>query len=149
MALLKASRTAQYPLYAEFTFTAADTMVNTAGATVDFGKTNPGAAAGIFEIIPLPPGAVVVGGSVTTNVLFDTAGFDITIGDSGTADRYLSSTDKAGVGITALVPTGYVGTGQNIRIAFTSDDVCTAGTGSMTVRLQYIITGKANETQIA
>lgn len=146
MTLKIKSRTAQYPLVAEFTFTYADTMVNTVGNTVDFGAANAGGAAGIFEIIPLPPGAVVIGGSVTTDTAFDTAGYDVTIGDSTTADRYLASTDKKGTGLTALTPTGYVGTGQNIRLAFSSDDVCTAG--AMTVRVEYTIANRSNEIQI-
>jgi N utilization substance protein A len=36
--------------------------------------------------------------------------------------------------------------GQNIRLAFSSDDVCTAG--AMTVRVEYIITNRTNEIQI-
>lgn len=146
MSKLIASRTAQWPLVAEFKFNFDDTMVNTAGNTVDFGKTNLGGAAGIFDIIPLPPGAVVIGGEVITETTFDTAGLDVTIGDSSSADRYLASTDVKGAGRTALVPTGYRGTGQNIRLSFSSDDVCTAGV--LTVRVQYIVTGRTNEVQI-
>lgn len=147
MTLKIKSRTAQYPLVAEFTFNFDDTMVNSAGNTVDFGAANAGGAAGIFEIIPLPPGATVIGGSVTTDTAFDTAGYDVTIGDSTTADRYLASTDKKALGFTALTPTGYIGTGQNIRLAFSSDDVCT--TGVMTVRIEYVIANRSSEIQIS
>ncbi|TFH39937.1 MAG: hypothetical protein E4H01_17425, partial [Lysobacterales bacterium] len=98
MSLLTASRSAQWPLVAEFTFTFSDTMVNSAGNTVDFGAVNPGGAAGIFEIIPLPPNAVVLSGEVVVTTAFDTAGYDITVGDSTTANRYLASTDVKGVG---------------------------------------------------
>lgn len=146
MSKLIASRTAQWPLVAEFKLNFDDTMVNTAGNTVDFGKTNLGGAAGFFDIIPLPPGAVVIGGEVVTETAFDTAGLDVTIGDSTTTDRYLASADLKALGRTALVPTGYRGTGQNIRLGFSSDDVCT--TGVLTVRVQYIVAGRSNEVQI-
>jgi hypothetical protein len=146
MGKLIAARTAQYPLAAEFTFNFDDTMVNSVGNEVDFGAANAGGAAGIFTVIPLPVGATVTGGSVTTDTAFDTAGYDVTVGDSGVADRYLTSTDKKGTGLTALVPTGFVGNGEDIRIAFSSDDVCT--TGKMTVRVEYTIAGRANENTL-
>lgn len=145
MAKLIASRTAQYPLVAEFTFNFDDTMVNTSGATVDFGKTN--TASTVVEVIPLPPGAVVIGGSVDTLTAFDAATFNVSVGDSGSATRYLGATDKKGTGTTALVPTGYRGTGENVRVTFVPADACT--TGKMTVRVQYVIEGRSNETQIA
>lgn len=141
-----ASRTAQWPLVAEFTVNFDDTMVNSVGNTVDFGKTNLGGAAGIFSVIPLPPGAVIIGGSLVTDTAFDTAGLDVTVGDSSVANRYLASTDVKGAGLVALVPTGYKGIGENIVLSFSSDDVCTAGT--LTLRVHYIVTGRSNEVQI-
>jgi hypothetical protein len=144
MAKLIASRTAQWPLVAEFTFNFDDTMVTTTGTTVDFGKVS---LAGVVDIIPLPPGATVISGEVIVTTAFDTAGFDITVGDSGSAARYLGSTDVKGLGRTALVPTGYKGTGENIRLTFASDDVCT--TGKATIRVMYTVENRANEVQIA
>lgn len=145
MAKLIASRTAQYPLVAEFTFNFDDTMVNTSGATVDFGKTN--TAATVVEVIPLPPDAVVTGGSVDTLTAFDAATFNVSVGDADSATRYLGVTDKKGTGSTPLVPTGFRGTGKNLRVSFTAADACTAG--KMTVRVEYVIGGRSNEVQIA
>lgn len=147
MAKLIASRTAQWPLVAEFTFNYDDTMVNSAGNLVDFGKANLGGAAGSFAVIPLPPGATVISGEVITTTAFDTAGFDVTVGDKDSASRYLASTDLKGAGRQALTPTGYVGTGQDIVLGFTSDDVCT--TGKMTIRVMYTVAHRSNEVQIA
>ena len=141
MAKLIASRTAQYVMEAECTFNFDDTMVNTVGTTLAFGAAN--TAATSVDIINLPAGAVVVGGSVTTETAFDAATFNITVGDSGSANRYLGTTDRKGTGISALVPTGYRGDGENLRLTFTAADVCT--TGKMTVRVEYIQTGRANE----
>jgi len=143
MAKLKASRVAQPVMLAEFTWNFDDTMVNTAGNTVDFGKVTAGGAAGKFDVITLPVGAVVVGGSLTVETAFDTAGYDVTIGDSGSENRYLTSTDVKSTGLTALVPTGYNGTGLNLRVCFSSDDVCT--TGKATLRVEYVIGGRATE----
>lgn len=147
MAKLIATRTAQYPLVAEFTFNFDDTMVNTAGNTVDFGKVNLGGAAGSFVVIPLPVGAVVIGGDLTVETAFDTAGFDVTVGDTASANRYLASTDVKATGRTALVPTGYRGAGENVVLGFSSDDVCTAG--KATLRVEYVIASRSNETVIA
>lgn len=141
MSKLIASRTAQYVMEAEFVLNFDDTMVNTSGVEVDFGKTN--TAATSVDIINLPAGAVVVGGSVTTDTAFDAATFNVTVGDSGSATRYLGTTDKKAAGLTELVPTGYRGDGENLRLTFTAADVCT--TGKMTVRVEYITTGRANE----
>lgn len=146
MSKLIAARTAQTVLEAEFVFNFDDTMVNTAGNEVDFGKTNLGGAAGIFEVIPLPINATIVGGEVVTETAFDTAGFDVTVGDSGTANRYLASTDLKATGRAALVPTGYRGNGEDLRLAFSSDDVCT--TGKMTVRVQYVVKDRVSEVTI-
>lgn len=144
MAKLIAARGAQYVLEAEFAFNVEDTMVNTAGTEQNFGLTT--TLAGIFDVIKLPPGAVVVGGSVTTEEAFDTAGYDVKIGDATDDDRYLASTDRAAAGQTALVPTGYVGqTGEDIRFTFASDDANT--TGRMVIRVEYIITNRINEAQ--
>lgn len=151
MAKLIAARTAQYPMVAEFIFNFDDTMVPVSGGTaiagtteVDFGKTN--IAATIFRVIPLPIGAVVTRGEVITMTAFDTASYAVTVGDSGSATRYLGSTDKKGTGVTALVPTGYIGEGEDIRIAITNADVCT--TGKMAVRVEYIINGRVSEIQV-
>lgn len=144
MALKKASRTAQRVLVADFTWNFDDTMVNSAGNTVDFGKVNLGGAAGIFDVINLPRDAVVLGGELIVETAFDTAGYDVTVGDNAVADRYLASTDVKATGRTALVPTGYHNTGgKNLRVAFSSDDVCT--TGKATLRVQYMIDGRAEE----
>lgn len=144
-----AARTAQWPLAAEFSFNFDDTMKDAAGVTRDFGSLAGGSAAATayaFEAIPLPVGATIIGGHVVTNTAFDTAGYDVTIGDSAVANRYLASADLKGTGLVALTPTGYVGNGENLRIGFSTDDACT--TGKMTVRVLYTMAGRANENTI-
>ena len=145
MSLLIASRTAQSPLVADFTFGHDDTIVNTTGATVDFGLTN--LAATTVMIIPLPPGATVTGGAVSTTEIFDSATIAVTVGDSTSAARYLTAADISAVGTIPLVPTGYAGVGENIELVFTVADVCTTGTA--TVSVEYTVADRSCEVQIA
>lgn len=141
MAVLKASRTAQNVMEAEFSFNVEDTMVNVSGVSQDFGTVT---LTGAFDIINLPTNAVVLSGSVVTEEVCDTASFAVTIGDSSSANRYLASTDVKAAGLVALTPTGYVNTGGlNLRLTYTTADVCT--TGRITVRIEYIVVGRANE----
>ena len=141
MAKLKATRQAQYLLAAEFTFNFDDILTTTSGALVDGGKTNTSATS--VAVIQLPYGATVVSGEVVTDTAFDAATFNVTVGDSGSATRYLGTTDKKGTGLTALVPTGYVSAGEDLQLTFTAADVCTAG--KMTVRVRYTVAGRGNE----
>ena len=144
MSKLIAARTAQDVLCAEFTFNFDDTMVSVAGAEVDFGKTN--IAATSFEVAPLPAGATVVGGSLAVTTAFDTASYAVTVGDATTANRYLASADRKAVGYTPLVPTGFVSTGEKIRVGITNADVCT--TGKATLRLEYVSAGRTGEVYL-
>ena len=143
MSVLKITRGAQWPLVAEFTLNFDDTMADINGVSKDFGLTNVAETA--FDIINLPYGAVVIGGDVVAETVFDTASWSVKIGDSTTADRYLGATDRKAVGRTALVPTGYVSDGAAIRLTLTNADVCT--TGKATVRVLYTIRNRTNEVQ--
>lgn len=143
MSVLKITRGAQWPLVAEFTLNFDDTMVDSTGASKDFGLTNIAATA--FDIINLPYNAVVIAGDVVTETAFDTASWSIKVGDATTDDRYLGATDRKATGRTALVPTGYVSDGGAIRLTVTNADVCTAG--KATVRVMYTIRNRTNEVQ--
>lgn len=145
MTALTKTQVAQDVKTAEFVFNYNDTMTDIAGVTRDFGSLAGGSSAAtayVFEIIDLPAGAVVVGGEVFRTTAFDTAGYDLFIGDSVTADRYLGTADLKAQGTTALVPTGYVTVGNPIRISISTDDACT--TGVCVVRVNYIIRGSAD-----
>jgi len=142
MSKLIAARGAQYVMEAEFQFNFDDTMVPVVGGLdVDFGKTNIVSTA--FDVINLPAGAVILAGSLTVETAFDTASYSVAVGDSALATRYLAAADRKAVGVTNLVPTGYRGDGENIRVTIVNADVCT--TGKATLRIQYITTGRSNE----
>lgn len=141
MALLKAARTAQYVSEAEFSFTIGDTMVNTAGASDAFASV----AAHVFDIINLPPSACILAGEVVTDTAFvGSTAYNVKVGDSVSDNRYLGTTDKTTAARTALVPTGYIGLGENLRLTVTPT-VAPATAGKITVRVQYAVFGKANE----
>ena len=140
MTTLKAARSAQNPQVASFKFTMADAMVDTSGATTNFKAT-----AGVFEPIPLPIGAILIGGDVTVETASDDTGTaTIAVGDSGSASRYLSATSIKSAARTALVPTGYRGTGEDLRITLANQNG-NAANGTVTVRVEYIIDGRATE----
>jgi len=147
MARLTTARSAQTVLSAFFAFKHDDTMVSTAGgAAVDFGSSNTSATTVVA--IPLPPNSMVVGGAVTRQEAFDAATYNVTVGDSSSAARYLGSTDVKATGSTALVPTGFLNTtGLNIELTFTAADACT--TGEAVVRVDYIVLNRSTEVQIA
>ncbi len=128
MAKLIASRGAQYPLIAEFTFNYDDTMVDTSGALKDF-KT---VGSTVVDAINLPPNAIVVGGEVVTETAVAGAtAYNVSVGDAGSH---------------AVGDAGYVSNGGNIRITV-APTVAAATAGKVTVRVQYVVRNRVNETQ--
>jgi hypothetical protein len=145
MAQLIATRTAQWPLVAEFTFNFNDTMVDKDGTLKDFKTVGTSI---IADVIPLPTGAIVTGGEVVTETaVTGSTAYNVSVGDSGSATRYLGATDRVAAGRTALVPTGYVGTGENIRLTV-APTVAAATAGKVTVRVTYIVRNRSNEVSI-
>lgn len=141
--LLKSARQAQYPQFAEFRFTMADTMVDVNGAIVAFKN-----AAGVFEPIPLPAGAIVVGGDVTVETASDDTGTaTIAVGDSITPARYLAATSIKAAGRTVLGLTGYRTLGENLRITLANANG-NATVGVVSLRLEYIIANRMHEVVI-
>lgn len=146
MALLRKNRGLQYPLQAEFTFNVTDTMVATDGVTRTLGASG---AANIFDVIALPPGAVVIGGDMTVEVASDDASTStVAVGDSASSTRYLAATSIKTAARTALVPTGFRGAGEDIRITFANAGGAPT-VGTVSLRVLYIVQNRTNETQIA
>ena len=140
-----ATRNPQYPLCSEFTFNVLDTMVNTSGANDGFATV----ATHVFDVINLPAYATVVGGEVVTETaVTGSTAYNVSVGDSVSATRYLGVTDKTNAARTALVPTGFVGAGENIRLTVTPTVAASTG-GTITLRVMYVIRGRGNEVQAA
>jgi len=144
MAQKLATRGGQYPITAEFTFDVAnDTMKNASGADDNFKVVG----SHVFDAILLPTNAIVVGGEVVTETAVSgSTAYNVSVGDSGSATRYLGVTDKVAAGRTALVPTGFVGGGEQVRVTV-APTVADATAGKVTVRVSYIIRNRVNEVQ--
>lgn len=147
MALLKKTRSAQLPLIAEFVANYNDTMVDTSGVTKTFGSVF--GDQGTFSVIPLPYGAVVVGGEVIveTQGVGPTA-YTLNVGHSGSATAFASAVDLKGAAgtRTALTLTAPLACqdGRDVYIAIAST-VANASAGKFRVRVMYTIDGRANE----
>lgn len=143
MALLKKTRGSQYPLHAEVVLNiAADTVTATDG-TVKALK----AQAVVAELIPLPPNATIVGGEIVVETASnDTGTSTMSVGDSASAARYLGATSLKAAARTALVPTGYRGVGEDIRLTLANANG-DATAGKVTVRVAYVIAGRMQEVQ--
>ena len=138
-----ATRGSQWPLTAEFVINLTDTVVNTTGAEEAVGTVGPH----VFDAIKLPSNAIVIGGAVTTEVAATgPTALNISVGDSVNATRYLGATDRAAAGRTALVPTGYVGNGEDLRVTI-APTVAAATAGRVSVHVQYIVRNRVTEVQ--
>jgi len=148
MSTLKAATGAQYVQEAHFDFTMADAMVDTSKNLTNFKATS-----GVFDVIPLPYGAQVVGGSFTVYTVSNDSGTAIIdIGDSVVDDRYvntsidlktLGSTNLDWVG-TVRTYQGYKGLGEAIRVTI-ANNTGDATTGSFRLSVQFIIDGRQTE----
>jgi hypothetical protein len=142
MTKLYAARGAQTVLSAEFVFDVLDTMVDVASVEKSFALV---AAPGVFDITSLPAGAVVCGGEVVTETaVTGSTAYNVEIGDATTDNRYLASTDKTSAARTALVPTGFVSTGEALRLTVTPT-VADATAGRIAVRVEYTIQDRMGE----
>lgn len=142
MATLKKTRAAQRVQVAEFTFDIAnsDAMVNASGVLTNFKAT-----AGVFDVIPLPKGVRVVGGEMVVKTVSNDSGTaTLKVGDKTSDARYLSATSIKSAARTALVPTGFVSTGEDLRITLANQSG-DATTGKVTVTVLYIKEGREDE----
>ena len=144
MAKLNATRGGQYPITSEFTFDVAnDTMKNASGADDNFKVVG----SHVFDALLLPQGAILTGGEVVTETAVSgSTAYNVTVGDATSANRYLAATDKVAAGSTALVPTGFISTGEQVRVTV-APTVADATAGKVTVRITYVIRNRVNEVQ--
>lgn len=148
MALLKSSRSAQWPLVQEFVLNFDDTMV-------DIGGTTRGAALALLSnadlrAFPMPPGAVLIGGEIVVETAFvGPTAATISVGDTNSATRHASAVDLKTAARTALTLTGYRNaTGDDILIRLNTT-VAVASAGKVTVRVMYTVAGRSCEVQVA
>ncbi len=161
-----ASRTAQYPLVAEFEFNynewvidSVDQVKKTFGSTV-VNSTDPleaGLTAGtgvVFDCIPMPVNAVIIGGELIVDKAYVGigAGATLNLGIAGDTAALVSAYDLDGATAgarTALTLTKPLlsNAGQNLRLTL-AGMTATATAGKVRVRVQYTIDRRVNENQI-
>jgi len=158
-----ATRSAQWPLYAEFVWNWNDWVVDSvSGAKVTFGSivantadpSEPNLTAGtavVFDAINMPRGAVIVGGEliVETAYVGIGAGATLNVGIAGNTAALLSAYDidaAAANARTALLLTSPLlcNAGANIRITL-AGMTATATAGKVRLRVMYTIDGRGNE----
>lgn len=164
MAKKLASRTAQGVMVQEFAFDWNDWVIDsvdgtkkTLGSTVALSKdptetalTGPVANTIVFDALPLPVGAVIVGGELIVETAFvGPTAATILVGIAGATASLLASTSllAAASTRTALLLTSalqHVAAGANTRltVAYT---VANATAGRARVRVMYTIDGRSTE----
>lgn len=146
MATLIKNRGLQYPLEAlfEFDIASGDVMVATNGVSQTFKATT-----GVFDVVALPVNSQVIGGDLTVETVSNDSGTaTLSVGDSGSATRYLGATSIKSAARTALVPTGFMNSsGLDIRITL-ANATGDATTGKVRLRVSYIVKNRQNETQV-
>ena len=166
MAKLNASRTAQYPLLAEFSFSfndyvtdSVDLVKKTFGSSVALADPA-GAVAGltapaglVFDAINLPLGATIVGGDVIVETAFADAGTGATL-SLGVAGSTTALVNAMGLGAAAtgsrtaldLTAPLLANAGQPLRLTTADLTAGAATAGKVRVRVMYTIDGRAMET---
>lgn len=146
MATIQKSSGRQYPLVASLVLNiGTDGAINSAGALAAFNA----AGSGIFDLVPLPPGAKLIGGSVVVETASNDAGTaTISVGDSVSATRYLAATTIKTAAITPLVLTGYRGNGEDLRFTL-ANGTGGATAGVVTAHVTYVIENRAQEVQVS
>lgn len=164
---LLASRTAQYPLVAQFIATfnnwvldsvslAAVTLGSTPALSTDpaqAGLSGPVANTVTFDCIPLPVGAVVTGGELIVDAAYvGPTAVTISLGIAGATTDLLNAVSLLATGRTALALAGLVtedsaSSGANLRmtLAYTGAN---ATAGKFRLRVMYTVDGRTNEVQI-
>ena len=163
MSKLLATRTAQYPLFQEFVFNWNNWSIDSAdGAKKTYGSTaalstdpNESALTGAagatltFDALPMPPGAVIVGGEVIVETAYvGPTAATLSLGIAGSLTSLANAVSVLAAGRTALTLAAPLAenAGQNLRatLAYT---VANATAGKVRVRIQYTIDGRSNEVQ--
>jgi hypothetical protein len=116
-------------------------------AKVSFDYTKIPTTATAYEALDLPPGASVIGGALIVDspwLTVTTA--TLSVGDADAATRYLTTADlEAAAGTYYPFVIATKGSKDvNVTYAFTG---AAATAGAATLVVQYVLDGKANETQ--
>jgi hypothetical protein len=118
-------------------------------AWVEFNFADIPTTATVYDLVDLPPGAIVVGGDFVVTTAWNTATTaTLSLGDATTATRYGSTVDLKTAARTALTLTGFAHTATEKAVRGTTAFSGTAATaGAARLRVAYIVKGRAEFTQ--
>ncbi len=116
-------------------------------AMIAFTYLNIADTATAVKAINLPYGAVVVGGYLIVDTVFNHGTTSVLdVGDLVDPDRYLVDTDLKTLGKTSLLLTGYASDGEAIYLKPVHVGTA-ATTGAARLIVEYVINERATETQ--
>jgi len=100
-----------------------------------------------LEVMDMPPNSVILSGQLITTEAWNSTTSDVLdVGDATTATRYLTDGNIRALGArVALVPTGFTGTGEPLKVVWTSGGG-TPTTGKVRLEVQYYVIGRAETT---
>lgn len=141
MTTVKKAVGVQYPVVAVFDVNvAADAMVATSGVLTNFKATT-----GVFDIFTPPFNSQVIGGDVVVSVVSNDSGTStVSLGDSGSTTRYLTTTNLKALARTALTLTGYKSQGEAVRMTL-ANGTGDATTGAFRIHVTFMVDSKQNE----
>jgi hypothetical protein len=98
-------------------------------------------------VMDIPPNAVIIGGRVVTTEAWNSTTSDVmSVGDESDDDRYLASGNIRALGaVVDLVDTGFISTGEGLRVLWTSGGG-TPTTGKVRLEVSYFIIGRCEST---
>jgi hypothetical protein len=143
MARIHGARGAQYLKVVEFAFNFHDSIIDTQGVEKSFGEKTGDAP--VFVPIHLPRGAIVTGGEVVVEQVFNSsAAYSLQLGDATTPAKYLGTTSLKALGANALTINRAIQEGDLIAtIANASASPLTTGRARIVV--QFLQAGKEDE----
>lgn len=118
-------------------------------AWVDFTFADIPVTATVYDLIDLPPGAIVIGGDLVVTTAWNTATTaTLSLGDASAATRYGATIDLKAAARTELTPTGFVHTPTEKAIRGTTAFAGAAATaGAARLRVDYIVKGRSAFSQ--
>lgn len=116
-----------------------------AAVDISFSDLTSGAASTVA--IDLPPNSVIIQGRLVTTQAWNSTASDVMdVGDATSATRYLTDGNIRALGaIVALVPTGFISTGEGLKVTWTSGGG-TPTTGKVRLEVMYFVVGRSQST---
>ena len=103
----------------------------------------------VQKAIEIPKGAVILGGGIVIDTVFNSTTSDVvTVGDVTTDNRYKAAINAQALGLTALVPTGYkTAVSTDIVLTLVPTGVAMPTTGAGRLWVEYYVENRSQSDQ--